>query len=129
MVYRLLYKRAGAPKLLSLLFKKILCRLRKLLLRGKTFSHLFDYVCIGDGVHAVLLPLLPPAGPLLWHHLSHPPPGLQGLQQPRQLHHQGQSTHLTGGKTEVFKPKLAFWGECNSTCHTWCRSFSVNNLR
>jgi hypothetical protein len=46
--------------------------------------------CPGNGVDAVVLPVLPPAVRLLWDHLPHPPPRLPGLQQARQRTRQGQ---------------------------------------
>jgi hypothetical protein len=50
------------------------------------------YFCCfpGNGVDAVVLPVLPPAVRLLWDHLPHPPPRLAGLQQARQRTRQGQ---------------------------------------
>jgi hypothetical protein len=46
--------------------------------------------CSGDGVDAVVLPVLPPAVRVLRDHLPHPPPRLAGLQQARQRTRQGQ---------------------------------------
>jgi hypothetical protein len=45
--------------------------------------------CPGNGVDAVILPLLPAAVRLLRDHLPHPPPRLPGLQQTRQRTRQG----------------------------------------
>ncbi len=45
--------------------------------------------CPGNGVDAVVLPVLPPAVRLLRDHLPHPPPRLARLQQARQRTRQG----------------------------------------